>query len=239
LIVTDVKWIFQRMGILDVAWDSTNSAEEGLFPIFDNMESRVRVPKAVKSFDITMRREERDIEADYVFIVWLARKKAGGVFSDGSGQAISRDEGYLAVCSKPDEFPIINPEIGPLDIDDFFAELPLLEDYPAGEDDEGYQIDYVNSAIKIINAKNACKTCPLRAKCLADSILMGDEDRDLGANSNVRPLPGIWGGRELKDRKSIARRFKAIRNEYLSDEMSVEKKRMYERKAAQFIDDRP
>jgi hypothetical protein len=227
------------MGILDVSWDSSDSNEEGLFPIFDNMESRVRVPKTVKSFDITMRREDRDIEADYVFIVWLARKKVGGVFNDGSGQAISRDEGHLAVCAKPDLFPIINPEIGPLDIDDFFAELPFAEDYDAGEDNEQYQLDYVSSAIKIINAKNACKACPLRAKCLADSILMGDEDRDFGANSNVRPLPGIWGGRELKDRKSVARRFKAIRNDYLSNDMSADKRRMYERKASQFIDDRP
>ena len=227
------------MGILDVPWDSADSNEEGLFPIFENVESRVRVPKVVKSFDITMRREDRDIEADYVFIVWLARKRVGGIFLDGSGQAMSREEGHLAVCAKPESFPVINPEIGPLDIDDFFAELPDAEEYPAGEEDEGYQVDYVSSAIKIINAKNACKACPLRAKCLADSILLGDEDRDFGANSNVRPLPGIWGGRELKDRKSIARRFKAIRNDYLSDIMPIEKKRMYERKAAQFIDDRP
>lgn len=227
------------MGILDVPWDNSNVDEAVLFPIFENVDSRVRVPRAIKSFDITMRREERDIEADYVFIVWLARKFVGGIFLDGSGQAISRDEGHLAVCASPDDFPIVNPDMGQLDIDDFFAELPDIEDYPAGENDEEYQVDYVNAAVRIINAKNACKACPLRAKCLADSILMGDEDRELGTNSNVRPLPGIWGGRELKDRKSVARKFKAVRNDYLSDEMAPEKKRMYERKAKQFINDRP
>lgn len=228
------------MGILDVSWDNEDSNEEGLFPIFENVETRVRVPKVVKSFDITMRREDRDIEADYVFIVWLARKMERGIFLDGSNQAISREEGHLAVCAKPDKFPIINPEIGPLNIEDFFADLPEVEDYDAGEDDPQYQVDYVSAAIKIINAKNACKVCPLRAKCLADSILMGDEDREFGANSNVRPLPGIWGGRELKDRKSIARRFKAVRTDYLSvNGMPQDKKKMYERKAKQFIDDRP
>jgi len=229
------------MGILEVSWETDSDNIEDVENVKAPKNLYTRVPRVVKQFDITMRKGDRDIEADYVFIAWLARKRAGGVFPDGGVDIIGREEGRTGLCvnlQNIEEEIIIKDELGPIDINDFFADPPYAEDYDNGEEDEQYLLDYVQSVIKTINAKNLCKECPIRAQCLADSILLGDEDKEYGVNSNVRPQPGVWGGRDMKERKSIARKFKAVRNEYLSGEMAPERKRMYERKAMSFIEAR-
>ena len=198
----------------------------------------IRVAKESKTFDITMRREERDIEADYTFIIWLARSMSGGAFADGSTEAVGIEESRRGLCVRPSAYPELPAELGIVEITDFVPDFPEAEDFEGGEESEEYQEQYLIAVHKSIRAKNVCKQCPIKTKCLIDSIFNGDEFKEAGVNANVRPDPGIWGGRDLKDRKSVARKFKAIRNEYLNGDMAPERVRMYERKARKFIEDR-
>jgi len=235
--------------IFDLPWEeeSVQSATPSPSGITNgaNQNERVRVAKESMVFDISMRREERDIEADYTFIIWLGRSLSGGAFADGSINALGIEEARKGLCVDPSSYPKLPEALGLVEITDFVPDFPAEEDFESsGEGFDGvknnpaFQEEYLLAVHKSIRAKNVCKQCPVKTKCLIDSIFNGDEFRDAGQNANVRPEPGIWGGRDIKDRKSVARKFKALRNEYLNGDMAPERVRMYERKARKFIQDR-